>query len=53
MDFKITEDKAIVHFDNEFSIAELKDIKDIIKEIENRKIVKIMFDFRNVFWLLY
>ena len=48
MDFKITDDKAIVHFDEEFSIAELKDIKDIIKEIENKKIVKIMFDFRNV-----
>ena len=48
MNLKITEDKALVTFDSEFSIAEMKDIKDIIKEIESKEIIKIMFDFRNV-----
>lgn len=48
MNLKITEDKALVTFDSEFSIAEMKEIKDIIKEIESKEIIKIMFDFRNV-----
>ncbi len=48
MNLKITEEKALVTFDSEFSIAELKEVKEIIKEIEEKNIVKIMFDFRNV-----
>lgn len=48
MNLKITEEKALVTFDSEFSISELKEVKEIIKEIEEKNIVKIMFDFRNV-----
>ncbi len=48
MNLKITEEKALVSFDAEFSIVELREVKDIIKEIETKKIYKIMFDMRNV-----
>ena len=48
MQNKIIKDKAVVNFEKEFSISELKEVKEIIKEIEEKKIVKIMFDFRNV-----
>ena len=42
MNLKITEEKALVTFDSEFSISELKEVKEIIKEIEEKNIVKIM-----------
>jgi anti-anti-sigma factor len=48
MNLKITEEKALVTFDGDFSISELKEAKEIMKEIEEKNIVKIMFDFRNV-----
>ncbi len=48
MNLKITEEKAMVVFDTDFSISELKEAKEIIKQIEDKNIFKIIFDFRNV-----
>ena len=37
MNLKITEEKALVSFDAEFSIVELREVKDIIKALNKYK----------------
>lgn len=45
---KIEGDKAVLYFETEFTIHEVKEVREIVKEIENKNINKIIFDLSKV-----
>lgn len=45
---KIIGDKAVLYFESEFTIHEVKEVREMIKDIENKSISKIVFDLSKV-----
>ena len=45
---KVNGEKAVLFFESEFTIHEVKEVREIIKEIESKKVNKIVFDLSKV-----